>query len=94
VSATATQLACDWGTTKLRAWILADDGAVVGAKDLPFGVSRLGAGEAPARLAEVRRHLEQDDLKMNHIKSESCSGNISLEPESRFRSVPSKAIRL
>ncbi|WP_293902632.1 2-dehydro-3-deoxygalactonokinase [Phenylobacterium sp.] len=55
--ATATLLACDWGTTNLRAWTLADDGEVVASRDFPFGVARLAAGEAPARFAQVRKAL-------------------------------------
>ncbi len=59
---TATLLACDWGTTNLRAWTLADDGAVVNARDFPFGVARLRAGEAPARFAQVRETLGAEGL--------------------------------
>ncbi len=39
-------LACDWGTTNLRAWRLGADGAVEAARDFPFGVSKLQPGQA------------------------------------------------
>lgn len=41
-------LALDWGTTNLRAWRVADDGSVSDRQELPFGVSRIGKGEAAA----------------------------------------------
>ncbi len=53
----ATLLACDWGTTNLRAWTLGDDGTVLKDQAFPFGVGRLHPGEAPRRLAEVRAAL-------------------------------------
>ena len=31
-------LACDWGTTNLRAWVVGDDGEVVASRDFPLGV--------------------------------------------------------
>jgi 2-dehydro-3-deoxygalactonokinase len=50
----ATLLACDWGTTNLRAWTLDDTGGVVAEQDFPLGVSRLAPGEAGKRFeAEV-----------------------------------------
>ena len=51
-------LACDWGTTNLRAWTLEASGAVVTQKDLPLGVSTLAPGEAARRFEdEVRPAL-------------------------------------
>ena len=60
--AAAALLACDWGTTHLRAWTLAEDGAVTLARDFPFGVARLAPGEAAARFAEVRAAMAADLL--------------------------------
>jgi 2-dehydro-3-deoxygalactonokinase len=39
-------LACDWGTTNLRAWALDEAGAVLAERDFPLGVGRLAPGEA------------------------------------------------
>ena len=51
----AALLACDWGTTNLRAWTLDADGAVVAHREFDLGVSRLGPGEAErAFKAQVR----------------------------------------
>lgn len=48
-------LACDWGTTNLRAWTLDEAGAVTASRDFELGVSRLAPGEARRRFyAEVR----------------------------------------
>ncbi|HVI30603.1 2-dehydro-3-deoxygalactonokinase [Phenylobacterium sp.] len=48
-------LACDWGTTNLRAWTLDADGQVVAHKEFDLGVSRLAPGEAAKRFeAEVQ----------------------------------------
>jgi len=60
----AAVLACDWGTTNLRAWTLDQDGAVVADRDFPgLGVSRLAAGEAERRFREeVRPALSADGL--------------------------------
>ncbi|MBL8773996.1 MAG: 2-dehydro-3-deoxygalactonokinase [Phenylobacterium sp.] len=56
-------LACDWGTTNLRAWTLDASGAVLVDRDLPLGVSRLAAGEAPRVFAEqVRPALGAEGL--------------------------------
>ena len=56
-------LACDWGTTNLRAWTLDADGAVVTQKDLPLGVSALAPGEAARRFEdEVRPALGAEGL--------------------------------
>jgi 2-dehydro-3-deoxygalactonokinase len=56
-------LACDWGTTNLRAWTLDGGGAVVGQADFPLGVSRLAPGEAARRFeTEVRPGLDAQAL--------------------------------
>ncbi|MDB5425835.1 MAG: 2-dehydro-3-deoxygalactonokinase, partial [Phenylobacterium sp.] len=55
----AVLLACDWGTTNLRAWTLDAQGAVVAGKDFALGVSKLAPGEAgPLFEAEVRPALD------------------------------------
>ena len=48
-------LACDWGTTNLRAWVLDAAGQVVRAQDFPLGVSRLAPGEVEARFHDTVR---------------------------------------
>jgi len=59
----AALLACDWGTTNLRAWTLDGQGAVVAQRDFPLGVSRLAPGEAAKRFdTEVRPGLGAQDL--------------------------------
>jgi len=56
-------LACDWGTTNLRAWVVGGDGEVLASRDFELGVSRLGPGEAEARFAnEVRPALNARSL--------------------------------
>lgn len=56
-------LACDWGTTNLRAWRVGEDGAVLAARDFPLGVSKLAPGEAAERFrAEVRPALRAEGL--------------------------------
>jgi 2-dehydro-3-deoxygalactonokinase len=51
-------LACDWGTTNLRAWTLDGQGKVVAQKDFPLGVAKLAPGEAAKRFeSEVRPDL-------------------------------------
>ncbi|MDB5498535.1 MAG: 2-dehydro-3-deoxygalactonokinase, partial [Phenylobacterium sp.] len=60
---TAALLACDWGTTNLRAWTLDESGAVVAQRDFPLGVSKLAPGEAARRFeAEVRPSLDAQSL--------------------------------
>jgi 2-dehydro-3-deoxygalactonokinase len=55
-------LACDWGTTNLRAWALDPDGAVLARRDFPLGVARLEPGEAARRFVEeVRPALGAED---------------------------------
>jgi 2-dehydro-3-deoxygalactonokinase len=59
----STFLACDWGTTNLRAWILDGDGKALDGRDFPLGVSRLEPGEARRRfLDEVRPALQAEAL--------------------------------
>jgi 2-dehydro-3-deoxygalactonokinase len=59
----AVLLACDWGTTNLRAWTLDAAGAVVAERDFELGVSRLAPGEAQRRFEmEVRPALAAQDL--------------------------------
>jgi 2-dehydro-3-deoxygalactonokinase len=54
----AALLACDWGTTNLRAWTLDAEGRVVDSRDFALGVSRLQPGEAATRFeSEVRPAL-------------------------------------
>jgi 2-dehydro-3-deoxygalactonokinase len=56
-------LACDWGTTNLRAWTLDRDGAVVAQRDFPLGVSKLAPGEAERRFkTKVRPALAAERL--------------------------------
>lgn len=56
-------LACDWGTTNLRAWLVGGDGEVLAERDFELGVSKLGPGEAEARFAnEVRPALNAQGL--------------------------------
>jgi 2-dehydro-3-deoxygalactonokinase len=57
-------LACDWGTTNLRAWVLEADGRVLAEREFPaFGVSRLLPGEAAQRFRhEVRSGLQAEQL--------------------------------
>jgi len=60
---TAALLACDWGTTNLRAWTLDREGGVVARRDFALGVSQLAPGEAAARFAtEVRPALDAKGL--------------------------------
>lgn len=61
--ADAAFLACDWGTTNLRAWVIAEDGRVLRSRDFPLGVSRLAPGEAARRFRqEVRPGLVAEHL--------------------------------
>lgn len=61
--AVASLLACDWGTTNLRAWTLDAAGGVVAKREFPFGVSKLAPGEAALRFAEgVRPTLGAETL--------------------------------
>ena len=59
--ATPALLACDWGTTNLRAWALDEGGAILARKDFPLGVARLAPGEAARRFGqEVRPALSAE----------------------------------
>ncbi len=56
-------LACDWGTTNLRAWVLDGDGRIVRSRDFPLGVAKLAPGEAARRFREeVRPGLVAETL--------------------------------
>jgi 2-dehydro-3-deoxygalactonokinase len=61
--ASASLLACDWGTTNLRGWTLDSAGAVVAETELSLGVSTLAPGEAGRRFEqEVRPALGAQGL--------------------------------
>jgi 2-dehydro-3-deoxygalactonokinase len=51
----AVVLACDWGTTNLRAWTLDAGGGVVQDRDFALGVSKLAPGEAERRFHDEVR---------------------------------------
>lgn len=51
----AAFLACDWGTTNLRAWLVGGDGAVLAERELALGVGKLGPGEAERRFHDEVR---------------------------------------
>jgi 2-dehydro-3-deoxygalactonokinase len=56
-------LACDWGTTQVRAWRVAADGSISAARTFPLGVSRLQPGEAARRFRdEIRPALDAHTL--------------------------------
>ena len=57
-------LACDWGTTNLRAWVVGDDGRALSRHEFAeLGVSRLQPGEAAVRfVAQVRPALKAEAL--------------------------------
>lgn len=56
-------LACDWGTTNLRAWVIGEDGGVIRSRDFPLGVAKLAPGEAARRFREeVRPGLVAEHL--------------------------------
>jgi 2-dehydro-3-deoxygalactonokinase len=48
-------LALDWGTTNLRAWVVAETGEAGPPLELPRGVSKLGPGEPAICLRDVVR---------------------------------------
>ena len=59
----AALLACDWGTTHLRAWTLDEAGQVVEAGEFELGVSKLKPGEAAQRFQqEVQPALHAQGL--------------------------------
>jgi 2-dehydro-3-deoxygalactonokinase len=56
-------LAVDWGTSNLRAWVIADSGEVLAEERFPWGVGKLPPGEPERRLREsVRPVLAAEDL--------------------------------
>jgi len=56
-------LACDWGTTNLRAWVIGEDGSVGPERGFDLGVSKLRPGEAAARFRdEVRPAMNAHSL--------------------------------
>ena len=56
-------LACDWGGTNLRAWVVGEAGEVLDRRDFPLGISQLRPGEAPERFRfDVRPALAAEDL--------------------------------
>lgn len=48
-------LACDWGTTNLRAWVIGEQGDIRDARDFSLGVAALAPGEAERRFREEVR---------------------------------------
>ena len=59
----AKLLACDWGSTHLRAWALDGRGEVVSHAEFPFGVNVIPRGDAPRRLNDdVRPALGAEGL--------------------------------
>jgi len=59
----AALLACDWGTTNLRAWTLDAEGRPLASREFELGVSRLAPGEAARRFAsEVQPALGAERL--------------------------------
>src|SRR4051812_27927523 len=56
-------LACDWGTTHLRAWVLTADRHILRHQTFPYGVSRLSRGEAKQIFSNnIRRTMEAEHL--------------------------------
>ena len=56
----AALIGLDWGSSRLRAYLLRADGAVVEARSSDAGASRLAVGAAPAeRAALFERHLRE-----------------------------------
>lgn len=55
----AALIACDWGTTNLRAWTLDAEGQVLAHREFELGVSKLAPGEAARRFqSEVQPALD------------------------------------
>jgi len=66
----AAFLACDWGSTHLRAWTFDRDGQEIARRDFDLGVNRLAPGEAGDRfLNEVRPALGAE-----HLPALLCGG--------------------
>ena len=56
-------LACDWGTTNLRAWTLDAQGVVVSEREFPLGVSRLPRNEVADVFArQIRPALDAEEV--------------------------------
>lgn len=55
-------LACDWGTTNLRAWVLDRAGKVLRSCEFPFGVASLQPGQAADRFGDVQDALDACEL--------------------------------
>jgi 2-dehydro-3-deoxygalactonokinase len=55
-------IACDWGGTHMRAWVLDGKGAIQRHGAYDFGVNQMAPGEAPKRFAGVRRELAAERL--------------------------------
>jgi 2-dehydro-3-deoxygalactonokinase len=56
-------LACDWGTTHLRAWVIGARGKIVRHQLFPWGVGKLAAGDAERKFrTEVRPAMEAQAL--------------------------------
>jgi 2-dehydro-3-deoxygalactonokinase len=56
----AALIGLDWGSSRLRAYLMSRTGAVLEARDSDAGASRLAAGEEPtARGALFERHLRE-----------------------------------
>lgn len=67
---TAALLACDWGSTHLRAWTFDSQGRELARRDFDLGVNRLKPGEAGDRfLSQVR-----PALKAEHLPAVLCGG--------------------
>jgi 2-dehydro-3-deoxygalactonokinase len=56
-------LACDWGTTNLRTWVIGDKGRVLRSNTFPYGVSLLKPGEARQKFyADIRPNMRANAL--------------------------------
>lgn len=61
---TAALLACDWGSTNLRAWTFDAEGQEVARRDFDLGVNRLSPGAAGQKFFdEVRPALGAETLR-------------------------------
>ncbi len=48
-------LACDWGTTNVRAWVISAAGEIIRRQTFPFGVAKLKPGEAASLFSRTVR---------------------------------------
>ncbi len=56
-------LACDWGTTQLRAWVIGKNGQVLRRRNFAYGVSLLKTGEAREIFyADIRPVMQAESL--------------------------------